>query len=382
MSPPWSEAAKRWAITAIAILTILFLYIVRDTLLPIILALVFAFLLSPLAGFVEWRFRLPRFAAAATIYLTALALLILPLVFVPNLVTRTIDLVPDPSSLQSIIAEWTDRLTHLEDMGVPAPIAGVLRDNLDRLNELLGSVGGASLGLLGRFTAGFAARLIDFLFMVVLSFYIVADTPRILSYLGRLVPPGYQRDAGLLMEQIHGVWGGFFRGQLILCLAIGFVTGTLLFILGVPYAFWLGVVAGILELVPNIGPVLSAVPSIIIALAQGPTRFDMNPLWFALLVAGLYVIIQQVENNFFVPRIIGQSVNLHPVVTLAGVFIGASLAGILGIFLAAPTIATIRVLARYVYAKIQNRDPFPHPIPTAAETPTVVTPEAQRSRAG
>lgn len=359
MSPLWSEAAKRWAITAIAILGAIFLYFIRDTLFPIILALVLAFLLSPVAGLLERHFRLPRFAAAATVYLSGLALLILPLIFVPNLVSRTLELVPDPSSLQVLVAEWTDRLAHLERLGVPAPIAAALRDNLDRLGELAGSLGGASLSMLGRFTASFASSLVDFLFLVVLSFYIVADTPRIMGYLWGLVPAGYERDAELLRGQIQGVWGGFFRGQLLLCFAIGLVTGLALYILGVPYAFWLGVLAGILELVPNLGPILSAIPSVLIAFAQGSTRFDMNSLWFALLVAGVYIVIQQVENNVFVPRIIGQSVNLHPVVTLAGVFIGASLAGILGIFLAAPTLASLRILLSYVMAKVQGREPFP-----------------------
>ena len=133
-----------------------------------------------------------------------------------------------------------------------------------------------------------------------------------------------------------------------------------------------GILAGILEIVPNIGPVLAAIPAIILALFQGSMRFDLNYVWFAILVALTHFLIQQVENHYFVPRIIGGSVNLHPVVTIVGVLVGANLVGILGIFLAAPTIATIRVLARYVHNKVMDRDPFPD-----APAPPVAAAEAQ-----
>jgi len=126
----------------------------------------------------------------------------------------------------------------------------------------------------------------------------------------------------------------------------------LVWVVGLRNALILGILAGVLEIIPNLGPALSSVPAILIALLQGSTRLEMSNLWFALLVAGLYIFIQQVENNYLVPRIIGRSVNLPPVVVLLGVVAGASLAGILGIFLAAPTMATVRVLARYAYNKV------------------------------
>lgn len=359
MSPPWSEAAKRLVITAIAVLGVIFLYFIRDTLFPVILALILAFLLSPVAGFVQRGLRAPRFAAAILVYLALLALLILPLFLVPNLVIATLGLIPEPARIQELIATWSDRLTHLEDMGIPVPVAAALRDNLDRLGELAGSLGSLSLGYLGRATASVASLLVEGIFIVVLSLYIVADTPRIMAYLRGLAPPGYEHDADHLARQINAVWAGFFRGQLVLSVSIGLVVAISLWLVGVPYPVGLGILAGVLEIVPNIGPILAAVPAVLLAFFQGSMRFDINNLWFAVLVVGLYVVIQQVENHVFVPRIIGGSVNLHPVVALVGVFIGASLAGILGVFLAAPTIATLRAILRYVMAKVQGRDPFP-----------------------
>jgi predicted PurR-regulated permease PerM len=359
VSPTWNGAQKRWIITAVAVLTLGFLYFVRGLIPTVVLAVILAFLLNPIVGFLRERFGLRRPLASAVVYLCLVGLIILPFFFVPNLVGRLAGAVPDPTAFQGLLQAIIDRVSTIEAFGIGSNLASALREPFNRFEELFRSAGTASLNVLGRFTGMLASRLIDLIFIIVASLYIVIDTPRILGYLGSLVPPGYERDARYLSDEIYTVWAGFFRGQVILCLSIGIVTGTVMALLGVPYAFWLGVIAGILELVPNIGPILASVPSIALAFFQGSVRFDIDHLWFAVMVAVANILIQQVENHVFVPRIIGGSVNLHPVVTLIGVLVGASLVGILGIFLAAPTIATIRVLAGYIHAKLQDRDPFP-----------------------
>jgi predicted PurR-regulated permease PerM len=138
----------------------------------------------------------------------------------------------------------------------------------------------------------------------------------------------------------------------LLVAVVGTVTWLGLMILGVPNALLLGILAGLLELIPNLGPALAAVPAVLIAYFQGSTHFALAPPWFALLVLILYVGIQQVENTVLVPRIIGGSVHLHPVVILIGVLGGAAVAGILGIFLAAPVLASVRVIGSHVYTKL------------------------------
>ncbi|MGQ9518417.1 MAG: AI-2E family transporter, partial [Anaerolineae bacterium] len=136
----------------------------------------------------------------------------------------------------------------------------------------------------------------------------------------------------------------------------------------------LGLLAGVLEVIPNFGPVLAAVPAILLALFQGSRFIPVGNAWFALVIAGAYVLIQQIENNYLVPRIIGRSVKLHPVVVLVGAVAGAYLGGILGVFLAAPVIASARVLGRYLYHKVLDMEPFepvlvplrePEPMPIA-----------------
>jgi hypothetical protein len=136
---------------------------------------------------------------------------------------------------------------------------------------------------------------------------------------------------------------------------------------GVRNALILGIMAGVLEIIPNIGPTIAAIPAVLIAYFQGSTYLPLSNGWFALLVIGLYVVIQQVENNILVPRIIGRSLNLHPLVVIVGAIAGARLAGILGMFLAAPMLASLRILGNYVYCKLLDLEPFDEPVLSVAE---------------
>jgi predicted PurR-regulated permease PerM len=123
-------------------------------------------------------------------------------------------------------------------------------------------------------------------------------------------------------------------------------------ILGVINALILGILAGILEVVPTIGPIIAMVPAVLIAFFQGSTNWAIDPTIFALIVILVYFAIQQLENHVVVPNVLGASVNLPPVLILAGTIVGASLAGVLGIFLAAPVIATARLFFQFVFRKL------------------------------
>jgi predicted PurR-regulated permease PerM len=273
----------------------------------------------------------------------------------------------DVNSMVNTIRDLAGRYQVIEIFGFPVDLSPVYQQVITSLTSLVTSIAPRSLNIFTAFASGFASTLIGLVLTLVVSFYLVKDAHSIGRYLDNLAPEDYRDEVMYLRQQISEIWNAFFRGQLLLCLIIGVVTGSALWLVGVRQALMLGVLAGVLEIIPNLGPVLAAVPAVLLALLQGSTRLAISPLWFAILVAGLYVIIQQVENNFLVPRIIGGSVKLHPVVVLLGVVAGASMAGILGIFLAAPVLATIRVVARYCYDKLQDKPILP-PAPEPART--------------
>ena len=184
------------------------------------------------------------------------------------------------------------------------------------------------------------------------------DAPLIRQYVEDLFPAEYYSEGVALMRQISRIWNSFFRGQFILSLSIGVATYISLSLMGMPGALILGILAGSLEILPTIGPVLAMIPAVIIALIQGSSTLDLSNLNFALLTIGVYFVIQQLEHQILVPRIIGTSVHLHPIVVLCGVVVGASIGGILGAFLAAPIIASLRLVGSYLHAKLLDYPPF------------------------
>ena len=134
----------------------------------------------------------------------------------------------------------------------------------------------------------------------------------------------------------------------------------------------MGLVGALLTLLPNVGPILSAVPAVLVALLQGSSVLPVSNGIFTLIVIGFYFISQVIQNNIVVPRLMGQAVDVHPVVIMAGVIVGAGVGGLLGALMAVPIIATGRILAQYAYNKILDYPPFPDKAPA----PPLPGPEA------
>lgn len=336
-----------------AVLGAIALYAVHHILTPFILAAILAYILNPLVELMNGRLRLPRALAVLTVYLILIvAIALLPAIFAPDLFEQLTALNVDVQGIVQAIVQFIAEHQTIVLFGVPVDLSPFYEEIINSLNRLVPSVAPRSVNLLFGFASGFASTLAGSILIVMVSFYLLKDAGEISRSLDELVPPAYRGEIWQLRREITGIWSAFFRGQIILCTIIGVFTGTALWTVGMQSAFLLGLLAGILETIPGLGPILSAIPAVIIAFLQGSTRLPISPPWFALLVAGLYVLIQQVENNFLVPRIIGRSVNLHPLVVLLGVVAGASVAGFLGVFLAAPMLSTISILGRYIYGKL------------------------------
>ncbi|MDH7488441.1 MAG: AI-2E family transporter [Anaerolineae bacterium] len=350
----WSDRTKQWVLVGVFILAALAFYQFRRILGPVALALILAYVLNPAVSFLHRRLRVPRTLAALLVLLVLLGVIALvPILVIPALVDQVRGL---NLSIQQVLDFAISILKG------PIVIAGFTIDTTQlydqvsaSLQSLLSSLAASSVNLLLNIASGLAW----FVLILVLAFWFVKDAPYLREKVMALAPVRYQRDMRLLLVEVLRVWQAFFQGQLILCLVVGVAVAIAMTIVGLPYALLMGLIAGVLELIPNVGPTVAAVPAVLVALLRGSSYLPLTPFWFAVLVAGLYVLIQQVENNVLVPRIMGYSLNLHPLVVLLGVLMGASLAGVLGIFLAAPTLATLRVVGRYVYKKLLDEEPFP-----------------------
>jgi predicted PurR-regulated permease PerM len=196
------------------------------------------------------------------------------------------------------------------------------------------------------------ASTVTLVFLVmVIGYYLLVDFESLDDGVLSWVPPAYQRDFRLILNQMSSIWHAFLRGQAILGLVIGVVVAIILTIIGVRFALVLGLIAGLMEFVPMLGPLISAVVAVLVAFFQNSNVWGLTPFAFGMLVLVVFLIIQQVENNILVPRIIGQSLNLHPLAVLLSILAGGYLAGVLGLLLAAPFLATIRLCFGYAYRK-------------------------------
>jgi predicted PurR-regulated permease PerM len=155
------------------------------------------------------------------------------------------------------------------------------------------------------------------------------------------------------------------------------IYSAMLWLLGVRFALALGLLAGVLDFVPYLGPMIILSLSTLVALFQGENWLGVGPIWYAMLVALAGLTIQQIEGNWLNPRIVGRAVGLHPLLVIIGAIMGSILAGILGVILAAPIIATIKLLGTYGWRKMFDLEPFPGP--ELLPEPELAPPEAKPS---
>jgi predicted PurR-regulated permease PerM len=214
---------------------------------------------------------------------------------------------------------------------------------------------GVAVDVAGTLFSGFIA----FIFLIISSIYLSLDGVKFINRFVNSVPKAYRSEIVILQNRLTVIWDAFFRGQVTLMVIIGSMVWLGLTILGLPGAFALGIIAGLLEIIPNLGPFLAVIPAVIVALLQGSEHFAINNFVFALIVIGFYVLVQSLENTLVVPRVMGESVQLHPLVIIIGVLVGASVWGIMGALLAAPVIASGREIVRYLYRRVLGENPFP-----------------------
>jgi len=373
----WSEATKRTVAIAGVLIGVLVLYISRPVIPFIILAAIVAFLLNPIVVFFHTRLRMPRWGAVMLTYVLLLvAMVLLPLILTPAVVDALRDIDIDLVALLATTTTGLERflegvrlidvmnyrfdLSPVVDPAL-AMLTGVVPEAMipspERVYSSIPSVLELATGFASTIVGRLLWAILAFLFTLIYSIYISYDWYRYGDSFLEMAPVAYRAEYIYLGRQIRRVWVAYFRGQLILSLLIGLIIGVGTALLGLPGALLLGILAGLLEVLPNIGPVLAAIPAVLLALLQGSSVLSVSNLVFALIVILFYSVVQQLENNIIVPRLIGQAVDLPPILVMAGVIVGASVGGILGAFMAAPIIATARILAQYAYNKISGR-PF------------------------
>ena len=371
MSKPWSDTTKRWVVLGVIVAGAVLLFRVRSLLPPVILAFLLAYLLNPLVEALM-RLRLSRTKATVLTYLILLIVAVVGAsILVPMVVQQVSSINVDLLAIYESALEFMSDHQTITFREYTVELSDVFEKLEDSLIQLVTGFASRSAGELVDIAfgvaAGFASTLVWLIFILIVSFWVARDADQISRVLEGLMPIDYQDEFVNLRAKVGIIWDSFFRGLLLLSLTVGVITTVSMWLAGVKNALLLGMLAGVLEVVPTIGPIIACIPAVAVAFFQGSTHLPIPNGWFALLVLGLYVLIQQVENNFLAPRIIGSSVKIHPLVALVGAIAGYSVAGILGAFLAAPLIGSSRILGGYIYRKLVEVEPAPE----EPETPDV-----------
>jgi predicted PurR-regulated permease PerM len=230
--------------------------------------------------------------------------------------------------------------------------------SIDSILQQLGSALRAAVEAGANLVGAVFSRGAAVFFIFLASIYISLDAHTYRGALLQAVPADYQPEISFLFARIERMWNAFFHGELTLMLVIGVITTIGLTALGMPGALYLGIIAGLLEIIPTIGPIIAAVPAVIVALVQGSAYLPIGNLAFAGLIILFYILVQQVENNLIVSSVLGEAVELPPLVVMTGVLVGASVGGILGVMLATPVVATGREILGYLYRKLLDQEPI------------------------
>ncbi|MDQ6670206.1 MAG: AI-2E family transporter [Chloroflexota bacterium] len=324
----------------------------EDIILLFFLAWLVAFVLEPLVGtLVEGR--LPRLAAIGLTYLTLLVLLALGIILlVPALTLQIVDVV---RSMPGYVEQATALLTGMQSSandwltGHGSPVLVDIGSALNpaELSRRADALGPPILSNVVGFATGAATLMAELLIMLILSFYFMVDGARLADSLIAAVPLRVQDDARFLVASIHRAFAGFLRGQTIQSLVGGVGTGVIMSALQVDYALLASVVAGIVLLIPFLGPVIAVVLPVTIALLTHP---DVTILLFVALLA-----LQQVIFNVLAPRILSQQVGLHPLLVFFAVLTGARVAGVWGAIFGVPIVAVVTTMVSFYRANQEER---------------------------
>ncbi len=385
-SPDWQPGTRLAVGVLMVVLAALLLYTLRQLLSPVILAFLFAYILHPLVRRLEVRIRSSRGIAVGLVYLVILLLL--------GGTTTGIGIAA--SQLLAGFGAFLERISQqlpgfVDSLLVLRFQIGPFAIDLSSVEFLADSLTSAiaplvsQTGSLLRDVAGATASFVgNALLILVISFYVLLYFERIRDWLISAAPAPYQADARALLDGTGVIWQAFLRGQLILALVVGAAMGLTMTILGVRFALGIGLIAGVLEFIPIFGALVTAIISVLVAIFQESNRWGLTPFGFALIVAGASILIQQIENNVLVPRIIGHSLDLNPLVVVLALLAAGSLAGVVGLLLAAPAVATLKLIFSYIYWKTVGVQPAIAQVPAgpAAAGPSRLRRLWGRFRAG
>ena len=364
-SPRWSSNAKL-LVGLVMVGIVAFLLVRFQSLIPpLLLVFIISYLFHPLAALIANGLNISWKAAVGILYLSILISLMGLLTVggiglvqqVQNLIDQVQSII---ASLPAMIEQISGQVYQVGPFTIDMPAVTqttLIQDILSFVQPLLGRTGNLVGAIASR-----AVQIIGWIFFIlIVSYFIVSESNGLASNLIRIEVPGHSEDLRKLGSKLGRIWNAFLRGQIIIFLLAFVIYAILLSILGVKYALGLALMAGLAKFLPYIGPAITWITMGLVTYFQTskPFNLEAHPLIYVAIVVGAALIIDQVMDNYVSPRIMAQTLRVHPAAVLVAALIMTSLLGILGVVIAAPLLASLTLLGRYTMRKMFDLDPFP-----------------------
>ena len=368
-SPPWGSNIK--LVIGLTFVGIVAAFLVRfhTIVVPVLLAFILTYLLHPLAFRLSKATRLSWRMSVNVIFLilmiSVIVLFTLSGLAIVQQFQSLIGVVERfVADLPDLVADWSTRVYAIGPYQLDVSqymsqtsLESLTAELLSAVQPVLGRAG----GLLSTLASGTASILGWGFFVVLVSYFVLTDMRKFPNRLVSIEIPGYGADIRRLGRELARIWNAFLRGQVILFTLAVLVYTVLLTVLGMRYALGLALLAGLARFVPYVGPWFTWTMTALVAIFQGSNYFQLDAWHYAILVVVLAIIIDQIFDNLISPRIFGQALGVHPAAVLVAAIIAANLLGLVGVVLAAPVLATLTLVGRYVARKMFNLDPWPEP---------------------
>ncbi len=308
--------------TTLFLILLWFLYHIRDLIMELFIALLIMAILNHLANRLS-KYKIPRGISVLIVYILALSFVVTAIVSViPPLVEQTANFV-------SILPSY------MENIGLSSSLGEQV------FEQTISQLGSVPVQL-AKFTASLFSNVLGVITVLIFAFYLLLARNKLDDQLVFLFGEEKKKKVGKTIDILEKRLGGWARGQLILMVSVGVLTYLGLILLGIPHALPLAILAGLLEIVPMIGPILAAIPTIIIGIGISP--------WMGMAAAALAFLVQRLENYLLVPKIMEKSIGVNPIITLVALSIGFRVAGVAGVIISVPLLITIQVLTKQYFS--------------------------------
>ncbi len=383
---PWSSAARYFTL-ALVLFFILFIgWQIRVLFLPLIVAGLIAYILYPFVLLMQQQFRLNRKLASNIVYFFSLAVMIaIPIVLVPILSHQTAEISAD---LDTVLTQAQQYLSvPLHAGGFSLDLGNIIPELRTTISNLTYTTPQNTLLILRNTSRGTLWGLI----IVVSAYFFMTEWESVREGMIRIAPEEYRQDVRRLYGQIRQVWMAYLRGQLTLMIIVAITFTIVWTIIGLPGSLYLGFLAGVFSIIPDVGPFAATALALAVALLEGSTWMPINNFLFGLLVVGLYVVLINIKNIWLRPYIIGRSVNMHEAIVFVAIIGAVFFTGVVGAFIIVPVLASLAVIWHYLHARILGVPPFaaeeetesntaPEPVKTGApEAQSVPEPAREKS---